>query len=165
LWDQSLAAPIFLWILIDISSFARGIKSARGCLRNAVVEDSLLMAAHSMHVHGWAAIDRRAMDLPMLVSDPDAVPAAAKIGPAQGQVTRQFVGHGLGAFGVSKRHAAEVRQDPAINHEIKIEPRHAGSRTEKLATPNGVRAAPCCGELLKALPPAGNAARAHRPFG
>jgi hypothetical protein len=95
-----------------------------------VVEDSSLIAAHSMHVHGWAAIDRRAMDFAMLVSDPDAVPAAAKIGPAQGQVTRQFVGHGLGSIGVSKRHAAAVRQDPAIDHEIKIEARHAGSHAE-----------------------------------
>jgi hypothetical protein len=67
------------------------------------------------------------MDFSTLVSDPDKVPAAAKIRPAQGQVTRQSVRHGLGAFGVPQRHAAEVRQDPAIDQEIKIEAGHAGS--------------------------------------
>jgi hypothetical protein len=89
------------------------------------------------------------MDFPPLVSDPDTVPATAKIRSAQGQVTRQFVGNRLGAFGVSKRHATEVRQDPAIDQDIKIEPRHAGSHRETLAAPNGVRATPCCGETAQ----------------
>jgi hypothetical protein len=64
-------------------------------------------------------------------------------------VPRQFVGNGLGAFGVSKRHATEVRQDPAVNQDIKIEARHAGSHREMLAAPNGVRATPCRGETAQ----------------
>src|SRR6476620_8374814 len=104
-----------------------------------------------MRVDGRAG-DWRTMDFPLLVSAPDTVPATAKIRSAQGQVTRQFVGNGLGAFGVSKRHATEVRQDPAIDQDIKIEPRHAGSHREMLAAPHGVRATPCCGETAQGAP-------------
>jgi hypothetical protein len=83
-----------------------------------------------MLVDSRAGIDWRSMDFSMLVPHPDPVPAAAEIGSAQGQVTRQSVGNGLGAIGVSQRHATEVRQDPAIDQEIKIEARHAGSHRE-----------------------------------
>lgn len=121
--------------------------------------------APSMHVDDRTGIDWRTMDFPPLVSDPNTVPAAAKFRSAHGQVTCQFVGNGLGAFGVSKRHPTKVRQNLAIDQEIKIEARHAGSHREYWPRRKVCARHHAVEKLLKALPPAGNPARAHRPFG
>ena len=65
--------------------------------------------------------------LPRVIPDPDVIAIVAELRSAQRQMVRQFVGHGLGAVGMLKRHAAEIGQNAPIDQEIEEKARHAKS--------------------------------------